>query len=602
MRGTLECCIFPLTGYPPTDTTAWKRIINICKAHGLNHIRFHSWCPPEAAFKAADELGFYFQVECSSWCWGIGNGKPIDQWLYDEADAILKAYGNHPSFMFFAYGNEPGGPERGAKYLRKWVPHYKQKDSRRLVTSGSGWPLIEENDFHVTPKPRIQGWGQQLKSRINSQPPETTMDYSSFVRQYPNQAVISHEIGQWCVYPNFDEIKKYTGVLKPKNFEIFRDFLRQKHMLDQAHDFLMASGNLQTLCYKEDIESALRTPNFGGFQLLDLHDFPGQGTALVGVLDPFWDSKPYVNPAEYKRFCGAVVPLARLEKRIFTSSETLSAQIDISQFGPDDLTDVILKWSLLDTAGEAVKEGTLTKDTLPAGDLYTVGNIDTSLSELPAPAKYKLQVAIDKTDAMNDWDIWIYPETVETKAPEDILLTGTLDKNTLNHLKKGGKVLLAFDPKRVKTDVKLGFSSIFWNTAWTGGQAPHTLGILCDPDHPALGAFPTEYHSNWQWSEPIQNAAVIDMDHLPKELRPIVQVVPDWFEPKRLGLIFEAAVENGSVLICSIDILNNLENQPVLRQLRYSLLKYMDSETFKPGTKVDIRSLKSLYGEKVTVN
>lgn len=600
MRGTLECSIFPKTGYPPTDIQEWKRIINVCKAHGLNHIRFHSWCPPKAAFVAADELGFYFQVECSSWCnYGdgkdIGYGNPIDQWLYDEADAILKAYGNHPSFLLFAYGNEPGG--KHVEYLKKWVLHYKEKDPRRLITSGSGWPLIEESDFHVSPWPRIQGWGQQLKSRINSKAPETMTDYSADVKKYPNQAIISHEIGQWCVYPNFEEIKKYTGILKAKNFEIFRDLLEQKHMLDQAHDFLMASGKLQTLCYKEDIESSLRTPNFGGFQLLDLHDFPGQGTALVGVLDPFWDSKPYASPAEYKQFSGPIVPLARLAKRTFTSSETLSAQIDVSQFGPTDLMDVTVKWSLLDAAGKAVKEGTLTKDSLPAGDLYTIDTVTVPLLDLPVPAKYTLKVTIGKTDAVNDWDIWVYPDAVETKAAEGVMITNDLDQKTLDHLQKGGKVLLAVKPRQVKTSVKLGFSSIFWNTAWTREQAPHTLGVLCDPKHQALAAFPTEYHSNWQWAEPIQNAAAMEMDHFPKELRPIVQVVPDWFDPKRLGLVFEAKVNNGSLLMCSVDISSDLENRPIQRQLRHSLLTYMNSENFKPIIEIEVDAIKAFFHE-----
>ena len=105
---------------------------------------------------------------------------------------------------------------------------------------------------------------------------------------------------------------KYTGYLKPRNFEIFRDSLEAHGMVDQARDFLLASGKLQALCYKEEIESALRTPGMGGFELLDLHDFPGQGTALVGVLDAFWDSKGYVTAGEFRRFCGSTVPLARL--------------------------------------------------------------------------------------------------------------------------------------------------------------------------------------------------------------------------------------------------------------------------------------------------
>ena len=195
---------------------------------------------------------------------------------------IVKAYGNHPSFLLMAYGNEPDG--NICEYLSKWVTYWKQKEPRRLHTSGAGWPLLPENDFLSTPTPRIQAWGDGNTSRINARPPETCTDYQELIAQY-DQPVVSHEIGQWCAYPNFEEIEKYTGYLKAKNFEIFRDFLANNHMGDQAHDFLMASGKLQVLCYKEEIESALRTPGFGGFQLLGLQDFPGQGTALVGVLD-----------------------------------------------------------------------------------------------------------------------------------------------------------------------------------------------------------------------------------------------------------------------------------------------------------------------------
>jgi len=369
-------------------------------------------------------------------------------------------------------------------------------------------------------------------------------------------------------------------------------------MLDQAHDFLMASGKLQTLCYKEDIESTLRTPDFGGFQLLDLHDFPGQGTALVGVLDPFWNSKPYVSPTEYHRFCAPIVPLARMSNRIFTSSDTLSAQIDVSHFGPKDLIDVKIKWFLMDTKGNTLKQGTLYKDKLPAGDLYIIDNITLPLSDIPAPAKYKLQLAIENTDAINDWDLWIYPDTVVYRHHDDnILVTDYLDSKTILHLQQSGKVLLNVRPSLVRTSVKLGFSSIFWNTAWTGGQAPHTLGILCNPKHPALKAFPTEYHSNWQWSSPLRNAAAMELDHLPDSLRPIVQIVPDWFEPKRLGLLFEAKVASGSIIVSSINLSHNLERRPVESQLLHSLLNYMRSDTFNPQTSLSIKSIKALFKE-----
>jgi len=602
MRGTLECCIFPKTGYPPTDVEAWKHIIRVCKEHGLNHMRFHSWCPPKAAFVAADELGFYLQVECSSWPNGTANpgwGNPVDQWLYDEAEFILKEYGNHPSLTFFAYGNEPGPggiirKERDA-YSAEWVKTQKVKESRFLITSGAGWPSIAENDFHVTPRAaRIQHWGAELKSRINSKTPETMTDYRRAVNSFPDQPLIVHEIGQWCVYPNFAEIKKYDGVLKPKNFEIFQDFLEQKGLSDQAHDFLMASGKLQVLCYKEEIESNLRTPNIGGFQLLDLHDFPGQGTALVGVLDPFWDAKPYVTAAEYSRFCAPVVPLARLPKRIFVSSERLMAQIDVSQFGPIDLNNATVVWRLMDRNGKPVENGIFQHVELPTGGLHTVGDVSIELAELPSPAKYNLEVAVEGADAINDWDVWVYPDRVETESAT-VQVVSMLDDKTIEYLKGGGKVLLSAKPETVKTDVKLGFSSIFWNTAWTQGQAPHTLGVLCDPKHPALAAFPTEYHSNWQWSEPIRHAATMELDRLPSGLKPIIQIVPDWFAPQKLALVFEVKVGEGALLVCSIDIMNEIDERPIERQLRRSLLDYMESDKFDPEISVEVDRIHALF-------
>ncbi|NOX53806.1 MAG: glycoside hydrolase [Planctomycetes bacterium] len=588
LRGTLECCIFPKTGYPPMDQAAWRRILTIIKQHGLNHVRFHSWCPPEAAFRAADELGVYFHVECASWAnqgAAIGKGLPLDQWLYQEADRILKAYGNHPSFLLMAYGNEPAGPGRGAKYLGPWVEHYKAKDQRRLYTSAAGWPIIEQSQYHLTPRPRIQHWGAGLKSRINAKPPETVTDYREFISRY-SVPVVSHEIGQWCVYPNFDEIAKYTGVLQAKNFEIFRDFLEANHMGDQARDFLMASGKLQVLCYKEEIESALRTPGFGGFQLLQLHDFPGQGTALVGILDPFFDSKPYVTPDEFRRFCGPIVPLARLARRVFTEDERLEAAIELYQFGARDLKQAAVRWRLETATGDVLHEGQFAARDYSAGALHPVGRISVSLREAQPPCKLKLIVDVPAARAENDWDLWVYPRRVQVEPPKDVLVVHDLDDAARKRLRAGGKVLLLIPPKRVASDVAIGFSSIFWNTAWTRNQPPHTMGILCDPKHPALAQFPTEFHSNWQWWELIHESGAMVLNDMPPRLRPIVQVIDTWFEARRLGLLFEANVDGGRLLVCSMDLSTDLAHRPVARQMRYSLLKYMASDAFSSEVEV----------------
>ena len=595
LRGTLECAIFPLTGYPPTDVESWRRIIRICKAHGLNQIRFHSWCPPEAAFDAADELGFYYQVECPSWAnqgAAIGEGRPLDQWLYHEGWRIQAAYGNHPSFLMMAYGNEPAG--RDKEFLAEWVTYWRKRDQRRLYTSGAGWPMIPENDYHNTFLPRIQLWGAGLNSRINGLPPETTTDYRDFVVQ-AGIPVVSHEIGQWCVYPKFDEMAKYTGVLKPKNFEIFRDFLEANHMGDQARDFLLASGKLQALCYKEEIESALRTPGFGGFHLLDLHDFPGQGTALVGVLDPFWDEKGYITAAEFSRFCNSTVPLAHLEKRYWRTSETLRAAIQVAHFGPTPLTDTVIDWRLTGADDAVLAAGNLTVGTIPVSSQAIVGEIACGLAGLPAPGKVTLVVGVvaGVHRYENDWDLWIFADDLTLPTPGDVTITGDVDA-ALAAAQAGGKALLLLDPAQVKTASTLGFSSVFWNTAWTRGQEPHTLGILCDPAHPLFADFPTEYHSNWQWWELIHGAAAMQIDALPPALRPLVQPIDTWFEARRLALIFEARVGAGRLMVCSMDLTSNLEQRLVARQMRYSVLRYLQSDAFQPATEISAAQVASL--------
>lgn len=605
LRGTLECCIFPLTGYPATDLASWQRIFRICQEHGLNHVRFHSWCPPEAAFVAADAAGVYLQVECASWAnlgSALGEGDPVDQWLYREGDRIVSAYGHHPSFLLMAYGNEPG-VKHFEKYLAEWVAFWKQRDPARLHTSGAGWPALPENDFHCLPEARIQQWGDQLNSRINALPPETTTAYSADALAF-DRPLISHEVGQWCVYPDFDEIAKYTGVLRAHNFEIFRDFLNAAHMGDQARDFLLASGKLQALCYKEEIEALLRTADLAGFQLLDLHDFPGQGTALIGVLDPFWDEKPYIHAAAFKRFCAPVVPLVRLPKRYWRSGEELVAQAQVAHWGAADLFNAHTAWRIENGDGAIVAQGSLPGQMIQRGGVRDLGEIRVPLANLTTAQKYTLFVAIEEAGVENDWDIWLFADTQETSPPSAVQITSLLDETTLATLRAGGSVLLALPAEQVNATSVLGFSSAFWNTSWTrasgqeqnwpNGQAPHTLGILCNPAHPLFAHFPTEYHSNWQWWELIHGAAAMTLTDLPPDFRPIVQPIDTWFEARRLGLLLEAQVEGGKLIVCSMDIHSALDERLVARQMRHAMLQYMQSEDFAPRHSLTLDEVRSL--------
>jgi hypothetical protein len=456
--------------------------------------------------------------------------------------------------------------------------------------------MLPTNQYHNTFLPRVQLWGAGLTSRINALPPETTTDYRDFVAE-AGIPVISHEIGQWCVYPNFAEMEKYTGVLKPKNFEIFRDFLTANHMGDQAHDFLIASGKLQTLCYKEEIESALRTPGFGGFHLLDLHDFPGQGTALVGVLDPFWEEKGYVTAAEFRRFCNSTVPLARMAKRTWRTGETFQADIQVAHFGARPLAAAQIDWRLVGHDGVVFQSGVLPPATIPVGSQEIAGVVTCALTGAAPASKYTLVVGVTAPDGVryeNDWDLWIFADALAPAQPAAVLVTGDMDE-ALRQAEQGASVLLLLDPARVKTSSEIGFSSVFWNTAWTRNQAPHTLGILCDPAHPVFAAFPTESHSNWQWWELIHGAAAMQLDQLPAALRPLVQPIDTWFEARRLGLLFETQVGRGKLMVCSMDLRTNLDERLVARQMLHSVLGYMQSAAFAPANPLGAAEIRGLY-------
>lgn len=593
LRGTLECCVFPQTGYPATDVASWKRLIRTCQAHGLNHIRFHSWCPPKAAFIAADELGMMLQAECSAWA-VFGDGTAVDTWVHEEAARMLKAYGNHPSFIMMAASNEPHGKKRD-EVLSPLVQSWIDKDSRRLYTAGAGWPRLPVNQFHIDQEARLQRF---VPLKLDH-PPQTAADYRRIVEEY-KIPLVTHEIGQWCAYPNISERLKYTGWLRAENLDIFGDLLKRAGMIDQAGDFLLASGMFQTLLYKHEIEATLRTPGQAGFQLLSLQDFPGQGTAPVGVLDAQWGPKGYVTAEEYRRFCNHTVALARLEKFVWLDNETLKAGIDIAHYGPTDLENQIVEWQLAALGGEVYASGQLPATTLRTGQPNAVGQAVIDLSNVRTPSQAIFTVSIVDSDIINEWPIWVYPRALEPASPDNVLFTTEPDE-ALAALARGERVLLSPNANAVRGNTLGCFRPIFWNRVTFPSQKEHTMGVLCQVDHPALADFPTRFHSEWQWWELFEKSKPMVLDELPTALRPIVQPIDDWNDCRRLAVLFEAQVGQGRLMVCSMDVASELSTRPVAKQLRHSLLSYMSGERFQPVDALTPDQVKSLFKEPTLV-
>lgn len=589
LRGTVHNCEFPLTGYPATTVEAWDKIFKTIKSYGLNHVRFHSWCPPEAAFIAADKTGIYLQPEGPSWPNHgpkIGLGQPIDQFLYDETIRMAKDYGNYASFTMLSAGNEPAGKQ--VEYLNKFVDFWKAKDSRRVYTGmsvGGSWPVVPNAEYQSRGGVRGLNWNKL---------PETETDFSTGIAPF-KVPFVAHEIGQYCVFPNFEEISKYKGVYRAKNFEMFRQDLADHNMADQAKDFLNASGKLQVLCYKNEIEKMLRTPGYAGFQALGLQDFPGQGTALVGVLDAFFQEKRYVTSQEYKRFCNETVPLLKVPKFVYTNTEIFKAEIALFHSGKSPLQNAVISWTIKNEKGIALSEGNFDPKTYENGNGILVGNLTFPLAEIKEASKLNLEVKVNNTSFVNDWDFWVYPDK-NTKITSSVYYTTVLDDKAKDVLQNGGKVFLNASGKVVKgKEVEMHFLPVFWNTSWFKMRPPHVTGMLIQDKSPAFANFPTSFHSDLQWWEIQNRSQVMNLEDFPANFRPLVQPIDTWFMNRRLALIIEAKVGKGKIIVSSADLGPDLENKPAAKQLFISLQRYMNSDTFNPKEDLSFEVLNDIF-------
>jgi hypothetical protein len=583
LRGTLECAIFPHTGYPPTDVDSWRRIYRIIKSYGLNYMRFHSWCPPDAAFTAADQEGILIQAEGPQANVPAGKDATRDAFLEQEMLRMVRTYGNHPSFVMMTPGNEFGGP---MELMTKWVDMLRNEDPRHLYSSASNNGLVTPNrQFTVSARPRgVQGTS-------------TEVDFREVVAKQ-DRPLVGHEIGQWTFYPNFDEMPKYTGVLAAKNFALVRDDLAAKHMPDLAPRIVQATGRQAVLLYKEEMELLLRTPGHAGFALLDLHDYPGQGTALIGILDPFWDSKGFITPLAHRRYAGPTVPLLRMPKRTYTADEVFHASVEVAHFGPADLPDAQPQWSIRDGKGREVASGSLPALAVPTGKLTPLGSFDASFGKVAAPAKLNVSISLRGTAFANDWDIWVYPRNAEIPVPADVVVARTWAEAG-KALEDGMKVLLFPSTLNPAMSRPGKFLPVFWSSVWFPNRQPSTMGILCDPKHPALAQFPTEFYSNWQWYDLIQNSRTMILDATPATFRPIVQVIDTFERNGKLGNLFEARIGKGRILVCSIDLPGLAEKSPAARQLLRSLYGYVGSGGFNPSGELDAAVLERMFSTAV---
>lgn len=607
LRGNVDCAVFPFNGYPEMEVDWWKHTWKIHKAWGFNHVRFHSWCPPKAAFIAADEIGVFLQPEAGEWA-VINKQEQVD-FLHQEAEAMLKTYGNHPSFMMMSLGNEL---RTTAAILKQFIVNW-QKDNRRLYSGKiNGQPIIAEFDFYCSRQSPgknrlryVNGWPPTPAiSWFYEREPSTHIKFEQAVLDYP-KPILAHETGQRCVYPDVvNQPQKFTGSLKAAYLTIAKEQLQERGMLNQVKDFVLASGLWQNELYKEEFEAGFRTEGLAGFQFLSLVDFPGQQTAPVGVLDYFYHTKGHITAPQFRKFCHHTVILAEMKKRTWFTNETFSFELKLSNFSGHNIAAAELQMQM-NSATDAVFHYPITKIPLAKqGSLTDIGHFEWTLNSIKKAGKYTLSVKLkisDNETIVNDWSFWVYPAEIPQIDESGIYIVQKFDENVADKLKNGATVLLLPRQQDLKGNLGPCFASFYWTAMGLNGGESSAGGLLTNPEHPVFKYFPTDFHSNWQWWELLTKASPMILDEFeaenpwPLTYNPLVQMVPSWKLNRKLAVLAEAKVGNGKLMICSMDISTNLSERKVAAWFRYSLLCYLKSNRFNPQTQLTTAMVKSVF-------
>lgn len=605
LRGETDNAVFPLTGYAPMDAAYHVRELALYRRFGLNHIRFHSWSPPASMLEAADQVGIYMQPELPMWTqirgdW-LGSEKSRDFYTREARDYLLEQ-GNHPSFVMLALGNELIVNTQRELFdkekdrLYDFLDLLRGIDSTRLYTEQTGWAAPNpRNDYFST-------FGLYNVGDVRSfYQQNTTFNLAAKAVMNPLPLVIS-EFGQYNMYPDAGrEAKKYTGVIDIRNIEEFNRRAVAKGLGPWIPDFERAGSAHAANLYAFESAYYLRTPKLGGYQMLNLKDFPGQGSALCGLLDPFGDVKPGVDPELYRQSAAPVALLASLPNLMLTTAQTLSGDLLVSNYGPGALDGRKIEWRLVDRThgGKVVAHGVFNPASVPQGDITAAGRFEIPLGEVLAPAQLVIETEIPglkiaDRPVRGTQPVWVYPPISDTPAPAGVLVARSLTSEVVEALRAGRPVLLypeikeSIIPNSINTHFRFGF--------WWGGEP---MGTLIDTTHPLFRQFPTDDHNDLQWLNLLglrrdpRSRAMILTGLFPAGHKPIVTVIPTYKRPELLGLVWEANVEKGRLIVASMEVPGQLD-KPEVRQLHRALLAYAGSADFKPGVTLTLAQLQGI--------
>lgn len=610
LRGNIDCCMYPLTGYPPMEEKEWTRILTIIKEYGLNHVRFHSWCPPEAAFEAADKLGIYVQIEGPMWMdywteYAVGTYKEHYTYLPLEAKRIIENYSYHPSFCIFSNGNELNGD---FNLLEVIIKELKKINPYLFYTLSTNWDrtISKEDDIYIAQS--VDGIGIRGQYFLDNLVETGQLQYEQGILKR-NIPVISHEVGQYSVYPNVNEIKKYKGVLKPVNLKAIKQDLSKKNLLKYIEKYVKVSGKLAKDLYKAELEAAFRTKKLAGIQLLGLQDFQGQSTATVGLLDVFYEEKGIITSEEFRTFCNETVILLNIEKYKYKTKENLICEVEIVHYGETVLKNQVLKFLIIDRKKNKIYETSIEIEKIQIGHNLVLQINESIFQSLQGRTQLQVIATIPELKIKNSWNLWVYEEKRKEEIEEiekqeikrigksKIYYTNVWNEEIKARLKKGETILLIVGPKYIRQIGKSTYFPVFWSPVHFLNENP--CGMYIDNKNPLFSAyFPCDEAASVEWKPILEHSVSINIDTL-YNFEPITMLIPNFYHNHKYSNMMEMKVGNGKLFLCSCDLEKIKSYSLAASYLMEAIINYMDSAQFCPTQLVSFEQLDILLQSKV---
>lgn len=617
LRGEANCAEYPETGHPPMTIPEWKEMLLKYRSYGINFVRFHSHCEPEAAFAAADELGMLLQPELSHWDPKDAFGTE-ESYRYYRAELVdlLKTYANHPSFVMLTLGNELQAQDEGRERMRELVRTAKRMDPTRLYANGSNAFYGEEgcdpeSDFYTSQSCKdvvIRGTFSGMRGYLDENYPSADRTYDEAmaeIRKEYQKPVFSFEVGQFEVLPDFEELESFHGISDPVNLKLIKKRVEERGLLPTWEKYVEATGELSRLAYREEIEAAMRTRELSGISLLGLQDFPGQGTALVGMMNSHLEPKPYdfARPERFREFFQECRILVKLPHYTYEAGERLIAEVEAANFGKRNIEGVFC-WTLagkksvsengncepaeIKSKNTVIATGEDTEITICRPGSYTeVGSLDIPLDFVEKNTALTLKVRIG--DSISAYPIWVYRKTTPV-CPENVYETRAFDVKTREILQNGGRVYLSpdADKESLPNSIKTQFTTDFWSVG-TFADQEGGMGQLIDTEHPIFKEFPTDFHTDWQWWIMTTKRAVI----LPHPMKTIITEMDSYAFLRPMAQMIEFRCLKGKVLLSTME-LHKSQQYPEVRALQASIYTYLSGENFEPAEEITEEELSML--------